>query len=100
MPPRKPLPKHTEIELNPKLLDRLAGRYALPGATLSVTRQGGHLLLQENAEAPEPLFPEADLRFFSKASDDVVTFDLDGDGRVSQLVIHTGGRSIAVKRIE
>lgn len=100
MPPRTPLPKHTQIELDPKLLDRLAGRYALPGVVLRVTRQGGHLLLQENGEVPELLFPEEELRFFSKTSDDVVTFDFDGGGRVSRLVIHTGGRSIPVKRIE
>jgi CubicO group peptidase (beta-lactamase class C family) len=96
LPPRKPLPKHTEIELDPKLLDRLVGRYALPGVVLSITRQGGHLLLQENGEALGQLFPEAELRFFSKTSDDVVTFDLDGDGRASKLVIDTGGRSITV----
>ena len=28
LPPRKPLPKHTEITLDPQLLDRLTGRYA------------------------------------------------------------------------
>jgi len=99
LPPRKPLPKHTEIELDSKLLDRLVGRYALPGAVLKVSRQGGHLLLQENEEKPGELFPEGGLRFFSKSSDDAVSFELDGEGRVTQLVIHTGGRSIPVKRI-
>ena len=28
LPPRKPLPKHTEVTLDPKQLDRLTGRYA------------------------------------------------------------------------
>src|SRR5262245_55756770 len=100
LPPRKPLPKqHTEIELDSKLLDRLVGRYALPGAVLKVSRQGGHLLLQENEEKPGELFPEGELRFFSKSSDDAVSFELDGEGRVTQLGIHTGVRSIPVKRI-
>jgi hypothetical protein len=35
---------------------------------LKIMRQGGHLLLQENQEAPGELFPEAELRFFSKTS--------------------------------
>jgi len=100
LPARKPLPIHTEIDLAPKLLDRLVGRYSLPGVVLKVTRQGGHLLLQENEEAPGQLFAEAELRFFSKTSDDVVTFDLDNEGKVAQLVIHTGGRSLPVKRVE
>jgi hypothetical protein len=42
----------------------------------------------------------AGLRFFGKVSDDIVTFDLDGQGKVTRLVIHTGGRSIPVNRIE
>lgn len=100
LPPRKPLPKHSEVSVDPGLLDRLVGRYAVPGVVLKITRQDGHLLLQENEEVPGQLFPEAELRFFSKTSDDVVTFELDGNGKVTRLVIHTGGRSIPVNRIE
>ena len=79
---------------------RLAGRYAVPGMVLKIMRQDGHLLLQEDQEAPGQLFPEGELRFFSKTSNDVVTFELDGTGRVARLVIHTGGRSLPVNRIE
>jgi CubicO group peptidase (beta-lactamase class C family) len=100
LPPRKPLPVHKEITADPKLLDRLVGRYSVPGAVLKVTREDGHLIMQENDEAPGALFPEQELRFFSKTSDDVVTFDIDSLGKVTQLVIHTGGRAISVKRIE
>ncbi len=99
LPPRKALPVHTEITLNPELLDRLVGRYALsPDLVLTVTRRDGHLAMQENDEAPGEMFPETELRFFSKTADDVVTFDLDSEGSVASLVIHTGGRSIRVKR--
>ena len=55
--------------------------------------------MQENDEAPGDLFPESELRFFSKSSDDVVTFELDGQGRITRLVVHTGGRSIPVNRV-
>ena len=101
LPARKPLPAHTEIALDSQLLDRLAGRYAVsPDLVLTVTRKGGRLVMQENQEAPGELFPETELRFFSKASDDVVTFDLNSQGKVTRLVIHTGGRTIPVNRIE
>jgi CubicO group peptidase (beta-lactamase class C family) len=101
LPPRKPLPTHTEVALDPNLLDRLAGRYAVPpDLIITVTRKGSHLLLQENNEAPGEAFPEAELRFFSKTSDDVITFDLDSRGKVLRMVIHTGGRSIPVNRVE
>lgn len=101
LPPRKPLPMHAEVALDPILLDRLAGRYAIPpDLVLTVTRQGNHLLLQENDGAPGEAFPEAELQFFSKTSDDIVTFELDSRGKVVRLVIHTGGRSIPVNKVE
>ncbi len=100
LPPRKPLPQHTVIALDSKLLDRVVGRYSIPpDLVLTVKRKGDHLSMQENDEAPADLFPEGELRFFSKSSDDVVTFELDGQGRISRLVIHTGGRSIPVNRV-
>jgi CubicO group peptidase (beta-lactamase class C family) len=101
LPARKPLPVHSEIALDSQRLERLAGRYGVsPDLTLTVTRNDGRLVMQENQGPPEDLFPEAELRFFSKTSDDVVTFNLDKEGRVTRLVIHTGGQSIPVKRIE
>jgi CubicO group peptidase (beta-lactamase class C family) len=100
LPPRKPLPQHTVIALDSKLLDRVVGRYSIPpDLVLTVKRKGDYLSMQENDEAPADLFPEGELRFFSKSSDDVVTFELDGQGRISRLVIHTGGRSIPVNRV-
>jgi CubicO group peptidase (beta-lactamase class C family) len=100
LPPRKPLPHHTEVTLGPPSLDRLVGSYAVsPELVLKVARQGGHLSMQENDEAPEELFPESELRFFSKTSDDVVTFDLGGQGHITGLVVHTGGQSIPVNRV-
>jgi CubicO group peptidase (beta-lactamase class C family) len=101
LPPRKKLPVHNEITLDPALLDRVTGKYKLPpNLILSVTRSGGHLSMQENDEPPMEIFPEGELRFFSKSSDDVVTFDLDAGGKPTRLVIHTEGRSIPVNRIE
>ncbi len=101
LPARKPLAVHAEISLDPSRLDRLAGRYAVsPNLVLIVTREGGHLTMQENNEVPGELFPEAELQFFSKSADDVVTFELGDDGKVTKLVLHTGGRNIPVNRMK
>jgi hypothetical protein len=90
---------HHELTLAPAQLDRLAGRYAIsPQLVLTVTRKDGYLLLKENQELPEELFPEGELQFFSKTSDDVITFELDASGLPARFVIHTGGQSIAVDR--
>ncbi len=100
LPPRPPLPVHHQITLDAQLLDRVTGRYELSASLgLVVTRKADHLSIQENDEPPMEVFPEGEMQFFSKSSDDVITFELDAQGRVTQLVIHTGGRSIPVKRV-
>lgn len=48
-------------------------------------------------EAPEELFAEGELQFFGKTSD-VVTFDVDSQGKVTRLVVHTGGQSVPISR--
>ena len=58
------------------------------------------MLLQENQEPPEEMFPEDELQFFSKSSDDVITFELDASGVPARFVIHTGGQGIPVDRIK
>jgi len=99
LPPRTPLPVHHEITLAPAQLDRLAGRYAIsPQLVLTVTRKEGYLLLKENQDPPEELFPEGELQFFSKSSDDVIIFELEASGLPARFVIHTGGQAIPVNR--
>jgi CubicO group peptidase (beta-lactamase class C family) len=101
LPPRAPLPAHTEIRVASSRLDRLAGSYSPgQGLVLVVKRKEAHLSMQENDEPAEDLFPETELQFFSKNTDDVVTFELDDKGRAKRLVIHTGGRIIPVARVE
>ncbi len=64
-----------------ELLDRLTGEAAgispRSWSRVSGRRRDGHLAMQKNDEPPIEIFPEAELKFFSKAADDVVTFDLD-----------------------
>lgn len=101
LPPRVPLPLHKEVTVETGKLERLVGDYSPgPGVMLVVTRKDGHLSMTENDEPAEDVFPEAELQFFSKNSDDVVTFELDGNGRAARLVIHTGGRTIPVSRVQ
>jgi CubicO group peptidase (beta-lactamase class C family) len=100
LPPRPPLKQHKQVAVDPKVLDRYAGGYGEPNLTEVIRREGDHLSLQENGEQPEDLFPESENEFFSKTSDDEVTFEADSSGRIVRMVIHTGGRDIPIKRIE
>lgn len=94
-----PLKQHTTIALDATILDHYAGRYGFsPEMILSVVREGDHVIVKEGAENHE-MFPETDHDFFSKTTDDEITFEVDGQGRVTQMVLRTGGRTIPIKRI-
>jgi D-alanyl-D-alanine-carboxypeptidase/D-alanyl-D-alanine-endopeptidase len=100
LPPRKPLKEHQERTLDTMTLDRYVGHYSIPGATITVTRDGSHLFFQENDEARVEVFAEAESRFFTKVSEDEITFEGDAGGRAATMVIHADGRSIPLQRVE
>ena len=102
LPPREPRKPHKEVAADPKLLDGYIGRYAIPpDIILKITRgPGDHLIVQENNETPQELAPEGERKFFSTSADDEYTFNVDSHGRAFEMVLHTGGRDIPIKRIE
>lgn len=101
LPPRPPLKQHKLVAVDSKLLDRYAGRYGEPPNLIeTVRREGDHLSLQENNEPKQEIFPESQNEFFSKTSDDELTFESDSHGRVTRMVLHVDGRDVPVKRIE
>jgi CubicO group peptidase (beta-lactamase class C family) len=101
LPPRPPLKQHKQVAVDGKLLDRYVGRYAIPpDITLVIRREGDHLSVQENDEPKQDLLPESDIDFFSTTADDVYTFETDNQGRVTQMVLHTDGRDIPIKRVQ
>lgn len=100
LPPREPLKEHKIVAAAPELLDKYAGRYAIPpNIILVIRREGDHLSVQENDEAKQELFPESEREFFSKMADDEFTFELDAQGRVTSMTLHTGGKDIPIKRV-
>ena len=100
LPPRKPLPRHTEIMLDPAVLDRYVGRYSVAGVIVQITRQGKRMFYQEGAEAKAEIFAEGEGRFFSKVSDDIIAFDLDKDGRAAAILVNPGPHEIRVRRVD
>ncbi len=101
LPPRPPLKQHTQIQVDPGIFKKYLGRYGTPPKLILVVRQeGDHLSVQENDEPKEELFPETEMDFFSKTADDVFTFEMDKEGRVTGMVLHTGGENIPLNRID
>jgi CubicO group peptidase (beta-lactamase class C family) len=101
LPPREPLKEHKTVTLDSKVLDRYVGRYGdPPDLILTIRREGDHLSVQENNEAKQELFAESEKDFFSKVADGVFTFEVDSQGHVTKMTLHTGGRDIPIKRID
>ncbi|HUI43030.1 MAG TPA: serine hydrolase, partial [Terriglobia bacterium] len=101
LPPRPPLKQHKQVAVDGRLLDRYVGRYGEPpNLVLTVRHEGNHLSVQENDEPKQEVFPESDREFFSNASDDEITFEVDTQGRATSMIIHTGGRNLPIKRID
>jgi hypothetical protein len=65
-PPRAPLKQHTEMRVNPKLLEKCVGRYWKPPNLITIRREGDYLSVQENEEPEQDLSPESDTDFFSR----------------------------------
>jgi len=101
LPPRPPLAQHKEVAIDRKLLDAYVGRYMYsPQVILVITRgKGTHLIVRENDETPQELVPESDVEFFSTNADDEYSFQKDSSGHVTQMVLHTGGKDIPIKRV-
>ncbi len=101
LPAREPLKQHKQVSVDPKVLDRYVGRYAIPpDVILVVRREGDHLSVQENDEPKQDLLPESETDFFSTTADDAYTFEADQQGRVTAMILHTDGKDIPIKRIE
>ncbi|HEY3929498.1 MAG TPA: serine hydrolase [Candidatus Koribacter sp.] len=99
-PPRPPLAKHTETKVEPKVLDKYVGKYGNPPKlVLVVRREGDHLSVQENEEEAQDLLAESETSFFSTISTDVFTFEMDKDGKVTQMVLHDGERTVPLSRV-
>ncbi len=101
LPPREPLKEHKVVAVDSKVLDRYVGRYGdPPNLILTIRRKRDHLSIQENDEPKQELFPESEKDFFSKVADDVFSFEVDNQGRAITMTLHTGGKDLALKRID
>ena len=100
LPPRPPLKQHTKVQVAPAVLDLYVGRYGQPNLLLTVRREGDHLSVQENDEPKQEIYPESQTEFFSKVSDDIITFELDSQSHAVRMVLHAGGRDMLIQRID
>ena len=82
-----PLPS-LNPNVSPQSYDVLSGLYKLAGKILTVSRRGPHLFVQAGDDPEMEIFPESELKFFSK-TEMQITFVKDERGTPVKLFLRT-----------
>lgn len=91
---------HQQITFDPRAFDRYVGMYQVgPGATMVVSRDGDRFYSQITGQPRLEVLAESDRKFFLKAVDAQLTFDLDSVGAATQVTLHQNGRDVVAKRL-
>ncbi len=94
-------PVRKEISIDAKILQDYNGQYELlPGLIVDVQVEGDKLMVQLTGQPRFQVFPEAEDKFFYKVVDAQLTFLRDGNGKMTSLILHQGGRYQTAKKIK
>jgi serine-type D-Ala-D-Ala carboxypeptidase/endopeptidase len=84
---------HTEVKIDPAVLDSYVGRYHFSDTDiLTITREGDHLYCQEPQQPKLELHPEGERDFFLKETDAQVTFESIGHQPAAVAIWHQWGQ--------
>ena len=97
----EPLPVHRAITLDSKTLDDYVGSYeVIANVRMAITRDGDKLFVQLPNQPKFRLYAEAKDKLFLRVVDASITFDRNGQGQVTECVLHQGGRETKGKKVE
>lgn len=96
----QPPKEHKQVAVDPKVFDGYVGQYQLaPEFVLTITREGAQFFVQATGQPKLEIFPESERDYFLKAVDAQITFETDGQGRATTLVLHQNGMNQPAKRV-
>src|SRR5262249_11326259 len=99
LPTLRPPKAHTEITVDPNLLDGYVGAYQLaPNFVLTVTREVNRLFVQATGQPRFEIFAEGPKEYFLKAVDAELSFVTNADGRATAVVLHQNGANVTGQR--
>ena len=97
--PKLNRPPFRLITLPPETLREYAGSYPLSDSfVLTVTEEGGALFAQATGQPKVQIFASGRDEFFYKVALAQLSFQRDGAGKVTGLVLHQGGRDLPARR--
>jgi beta-lactamase regulating signal transducer with metallopeptidase domain len=89
------------IKLPAASLDRYVGAFKINDqAYYEVKREGDALKSRVTGQPFLEIFPESETRFFLKAVDAQLTFELDGSGIVQSATLHQHGNDVPMARVD
>jgi CubicO group peptidase (beta-lactamase class C family) len=89
------------VAVDPKLLDTYVGAYQFgANAVMTVTRDADKLFTQLTGQGKVEMRPVSDREFAAMSVDARITFEVDTQGKVSQLVLHQNGQNRPAPRMD
>ena len=89
-----------ETPVSANALDAYVGRYKLgQTSVVAITRDGDQLYAELTGQPRAAIYPKAEREFFYKIIDAQISFQADGQGQTTALVLHQGGRDQTANRI-
>jgi hypothetical protein len=77
------------------------GEYELtPAFHIVVTHVGDGLIIEPTGQGKLPIFAEKETEFFLKAVDAQISFEVDGSGKTTALILHQNGQNIRGAKIK
>lgn len=93
--------QHEVANIDLDLYNQYVGEYDFgKKGIFKVTRKGGHLFGQLNGQGPLEFLPESETEFFCKAVDAQITFEKDGTGAVTGIILLQGGAKLKAARVK
>jgi hypothetical protein len=87
-----------KFDLPVRTFDRYVGRYRTPaGTTITISRDGSHFFGEMAPLPPFEIFPATEREFFLTAFDARITFEVDGQGRATGLILNMGADQHATR---
>jgi hypothetical protein len=85
---------------DPKAFNGYVGGYRLgPNAAMTITREGDQLYAELPGQPKFEVFPKGEREFFLKVVDVQLTFDVDADGKATQVTLLQNGRKQTAARL-
>jgi CubicO group peptidase (beta-lactamase class C family) len=93
--------EHKEIKVPHEILAKYVGYYELaPGIFITMSLDGDRFFTQLTGQPKFEVFAETEKHFFLRVVDAQLTFETDGQGKVTDLVLHQNGSDQTAKRSE